>query len=270
MILDFHTHCYPPRLAKAALERRTIAGPLPDGTAQDLVSDLDQAGIGRAVVLHVAHKPGSMSAVNDFAVELQSSFPRRFFCFGSIHPDAVNAAEELARIRALGLHGIKFHPMFQGFSPTDPRYFPLYHELGRLGLPVLFHCGKHPGLPIVFQPREMAEILPHLAGAPVIGAHLCGLHSDWDQLSLLADLPIYVDLAYCAHYYTDSELSHVLDTLPLHKILFGSDSPWDTAAVQLEQLNRLGLTGAGAEQILWSNGAQLLSLNDRTIVDWEP
>lgn len=258
MILDFHTHCYPAHLAKAALSRRTIDSQLPNGTLPDLLSDLDQAGIQRAVVLHVAHKPGSTAAVNNFAAELQSSFPLRLFCLGSVHPDAPNAVEELARIQALGLHGIKLHPMFQGFSPTNPRYFSLYHELGRLGLPVLFHCGKHPGLPIVLQPREMAEILPHLDGAPVVGAHLCGLHDDWDQLPLLASLPIYVDLAYCAHYYSDSEVSRILDALPSNRILFGSDSPWDSAAVQLNQLNRLGLSCAETERLLWFNGSALL------------
>ena len=215
MILDFHTHCYPDQLASAALGSWKGSGDvvLPDGTLNGLLADLDAAGIQRAVVLNVAHRPHSARDVNNFAAAIQRAHPDRLRCFGSIHPDAPDAIEELWRIKELGLCGVKLHPMFQGFHPTEERCFPLYREMGRVGLPVAFHCGKHPRQPIVLQPAQMAAILPQFEGAPVIGAHLCGLQGGTDQLELLASLPVYVDFGFCARYFGRDALRSVLERL---------------------------------------------------------
>ena len=260
MILDIHTHCYPDNLAASAL--RGWNGPgdatLPDGTLAGLLHDLDDAGIDRAVVLHVAHRPSSAHGVNQFAREVQEGSGGRLRCFGSVHPDAPDAMEELWRIKALGLHGVKLHPMFQRFDPTDSRYFPLYREMGHMGLPVLFHCGRHPGHPISLVPDQMAAILPHFAGAQVIGAHLCGLCGAPEQLSTLLRLPIYVDLGYCARYFDSSTLSRFLGRLDPARVLFGSDTPWDSAGFALRALERTGLSSRALEQISFQNAAQLL------------
>ena len=261
MILDIHTHCYPENLAAAAL--RNWKGPadvtLPDGTLSGLLRDLDKAGIDRAVVLHVAHKPGSARAVNDFAAEVQRTHGERLRCFGSIHPDAPDAVEELWRIKELGLHGVKLHPIFQNFDPTEERYFSLYREMGHVGLPVLFQCGKHPGYTIAFQPTQMEVILPYFQGTTVIGAHLCGLSGATEQLSVLTTLPIYVDLGYCARYFEPSDLSCIIKRLDEERILFGSDTPWDTAEAELKKLEQAGLSSRIMDKILSQNACELLN-----------
>lgn len=264
MILDIHTHCYPDHLASVAMRNWKGHGDvtLPDGTLSALIQDLDTAGIQNAVVLHVAHKPASAHDVNTFARAVQQTSNGRLRSFGSIHPDAPDAMEELWRIKELGLHGIKLHPIFQKFDPTNSRYFPLYHEIGHLGLPVLFHCGKHPGYNFSLLPNQMEAILPHLKGAPVIGAHLCGLCAAPDQLSLLAELPIYLDLGYCARYFDLPTLSTVLHVLNPERILFGSDTPWDTAAFELSALEKAGLPSRVMDLILYQNASHLL--------DWSP
>lgn len=261
MILDFHTHCYPDNLAAAAVGSWKGSGDvvLPDGTLNGLLADLDRAGIGRSVVLHVAHRPHSARDVNDFAAAVQRARPDRLRCFGSIHPDAPDAMEELHRIQELGLSGIKLHPMYQGFEPTAERYFPLYQEMGRLGLPVAFHCGKHKNQPIVFQPAQMAVILPLFQGAPVIGAHLCGLQGELDQLELLASLPVYVDYGLCARYFDPAAAKRVLERLDEDRILFGSDTPWDTARYELNALREMGLPQRKLDKILFENAARLLN-----------
>lgn len=260
MTIDFHTHCYPDHLAAAALGKWKGSGDvvLPDGTLNGLLSDLDAAGIRRAVVLNVAHKPHSVRDVNDFSAAIQRAHPDRLRCFGSVHPDAPDAVEELWRIRELGLHGVKLHPMFQGFDPTAERYFPLYREMGRMGLPVVFHCGRHPNFTTVFQPVQMAAILPQFEGAPVVGAHLCGLQGKTDQLELLASLPIYVDFGFCARYFDLDTLRTILERLDEDHILFGSDTPWDTAAHELEALRGAGLPQRRLNKILFENAARLL------------
>lgn len=264
MIVDFHTHCYPASLASVAISRRWKNRKYhADGTVDGLLQDLRFSGVDRAVVLHVARKPNTMYHVNDFAAQVQREHPDIFRCFGSVHPDAPDALDELQRIRQMGLHGIKLHPSFQNFDPVAPRYFPLYEEIGRLGLPTLFHCGRHRTDGRILQPREMEIILPHFGNAPVIGAHLCGLrddvtHDNLAQLNLLADLPVYVDLGYCVNYFTDAEVDQVLSRVRPERVLYGSDTPWIDAVMQLEQLRRMRLDAPSLERILYKNACELL------------
>ena len=142
------------------------------------------------------------------------------------------------------------------------RYFPLYREMGRMGLPVVFHCGRHPNFTTVLQPVQMAAILPQFEGAPVIGAHLCGLQGETDQLELLASLPVYVDFGFCARYFDPDTLRSILERLDEDRILFGSDTPWDTVAHELEALRSVGLPQRKLNKILFENAARLLDWPD--------
>ena len=264
MIIDFHTHCYPASLASVAISRRWKDRKYhADGTAEGLLTDLRYSGADRAVVLHVARKPTIMYDVNDFAAKLQRRYPDRLRCFGSVHPDSPEAIEELHRIKELGLCGIKLHPSFQLFEPTRRRYFPLYEEMGRLGLPVLFHCGCYTADAPHLQPRELEQILPYFGSTPVIGAHLGGLwnnvtHDNLEQLSILESLPIYVDTGFCVNYFSDAEVYEVLSRLKPERVLYGSDTPWIDARMQMEQLRRMRLDDARMERILYRNASELL------------
>lgn len=260
MVIDIHTHCYPDQLAEAAIQNwQTLAGTdRIDGTLSGLLSDLDRAGIDRAVVLHVAHRPGSAHNVNDFAAAVQRAHPDRLRCFGSVHPDASDVMAEIRRIKELGLAGIKLHPLHQNFAPTDPHYYAFYQALSEAGLPVLFHCGSRPGRVGTLQPVQLAAILPHLQGIPIIAAHLGGLASAPEQLSVLVDLPVYVDLSYCARYFEPAAYVHIISALDDSRILFGSDTPWDMASYELRWLEEAGLSSQTMEKILFLNASQLL------------
>src|ERR1700741_5215382 len=64
--------------------------------------------------------------------------------FGSVDPlrgqDAVAQARSL--VRDYGVKGFKFHPTLQEFAPNDQAYYPLWAEIGSLGVPALFHSGQ--------------------------------------------------------------------------------------------------------------------------------
>lgn len=49
--------------------------------------------------------------------------------------------DELDRIKALGLKGVKLHPDYQRFLVDDPRCIPIYEKISRLGLITVFHTG---------------------------------------------------------------------------------------------------------------------------------
>lgn len=266
LVIDFHTHCYPDSLAPAAISRRWANGSChADGTVRGLLQDLRASGAGCAVVLHVARRPETMADVNRFAAQIEREHPGVIYSFGSVHPDAPDAFEELHRIKAGGLHGVKLHPSFQKFEPANPRYFALYREIGRLGLPVLFHCGRYKAQEPCLQPRELEQILPYFGNTPVIAAHLGGLwdnvtHNHLAQLDRLAALPVYVDTGYCVNYFTDEEVYQILSRLRPERILYGSDTPWIDAKVQRQQLDRMRLDEASMERILYKNACAILRI----------
>ena len=64
--------------------------------------------------------------------------------FGSIHPQYTNFKEEIRRLADAGIKGVKFHPEYQEFDMDDPAVYPIYEELGKNGMIMLFHAGYDP------------------------------------------------------------------------------------------------------------------------------
>ena len=129
MVIDFHTHCFPEKIAQKAMEKLGYAAgimPVSDGTSGGLLSSMQDSGVDISVVLSVATNQKQQRAVNDFAASLCSD---KIIAFGSIFPDSPDAIDELERIKALELKGVKLHPEYQQFDivhlcgAVDGRYF---------------------------------------------------------------------------------------------------------------------------------------------------
>ena len=126
LLFDMHTHCFPDALAPKALPRLAEISDCSyhgDGTYGDLCAKAAAAGCTGFMILHIATKAKQMNSVNNFAAACQKG---NVYCFGSVFPTAENAVDELHRIRALGLKGVKFHPDYQEFFVNDPAVFPVY------------------------------------------------------------------------------------------------------------------------------------------------
>lgn len=114
---------------------------------------------------------------NDYVMKLAALHPRVLFG-ASVHPYRRDAVAELERCIAKGAVLMKWLPITQGFSPADPRCFPLYEVLAHHGVPLLSHTGWERTLPTVN--AEVADptlLLPAVQrGVTVIAAH-CGTRS---------------------------------------------------------------------------------------------
>ena len=129
MYIDFHTHAFADRIAEKAiskLEHTLIesgygaAVPAATrGTVGELLEKLPQWKVDQAVILPIATKPSQQIAINNWAKDVQTANSGVLWCFGSVHPDAEDAFDELERIKSLGLHGVKLHPDYQGFFAED-------------------------------------------------------------------------------------------------------------------------------------------------------
>lgn len=178
MIIDAHIHIFPDSIAEKALKNLSEICKMPywtDGSVKGTEEKLKDWKIDKAICMNIATKPKQQDTINRWAASIQND---TLLCFGTVHPDAPDAIEELQKIRDLGLYGIKFHPDYQNFRIDDPRMFPIYEAVSGLGFPVTFHTGWDPLSPdLIHAPSQavakVADLFPKLT---IIAAHMGGMN----------------------------------------------------------------------------------------------
>lgn len=264
MIIDFHTHCFPDKIAERAIEqlrfRSGITRPFHSGSVSSLLELQNRDGVDYSVVLNIATNPKQQKNVNDFAISLKEV--DGIIPFGSVHPDSPDALDELERLKENGIKGVKLHPDYQGFFVDEKRMFPIYEKLGSLGLITLFHCGYDIGYPepVHCTAEALASILPAFGGSPVVAAHFGGIWSLPETRRHLAGKNIYFDTAYCYGTITPRYAKEIIDIHGVDKILFGSDAPWNAPSQDMELIDCFGLSESEKKAVLGENARKLLGL----------
>jgi predicted TIM-barrel fold metal-dependent hydrolase len=85
MIIDAHTHLFPPGMDKV-------------GTAEMLLAEMDACGVDKAVVLGIYPRVS-----NEFIAEQTQAYPDRFTGFASVNPNDGQAAAGFAQPVCEGL-----------------------------------------------------------------------------------------------------------------------------------------------------------------------
>ncbi len=267
MLIDTHMHIYPDSLAGKALARigQISAAPtVADGTMDGTIKMMDAQGVSAGLLLHIASDPKKQHNVNNFAAEVMQRSKGRFVCFGSVHPDAEDAEDELHRIKELGLLGVKLHPYYQDFDIEGKNALKVYETCCALGLPIAFHMGFDPVQPGVMRapPRVLAQLLYALPDLAVIAAHMGGIGCAEEVGMHLCGKAVYIDTAISAHPNYRNPQAHKALLLAHDPalILFGSDTPWSAPAAEWEYIKSLGLPKDGLPGIAYKNAARLLGI----------
>lgn len=262
MTIDFHIHAFNPKIAEKAisvLEQRAGIVPYTRGLIEQTIERMDEWGIDSSVLLPIATKPSQQTVINDWAQQQDSE---RIISFGSVHPDAEDAINEVERIKRLGLHGIKLHPDYQGFFINDRRIDPLLDAIEQADLPVVFHSGYDVVSPEVIHclVEPALEMIQRHKGLKVVLAHL-GCNECWQEVyDKLAgiDGEVYFDTAFTSHKCPDGIMEKIINKHGAERILFASDLPWDSPAKIREKILRLGISDDAKEKILGLNAQRLL------------
>ncbi|MGM9588820.1 MAG: amidohydrolase family protein [Faecousia sp.] len=263
MLIDFHTHAFPEKIAVRAVEGLSHGAgglmPQTDGTVASLLAEMDRDGVDISVVQSIATNPRQQTNVNNFAIEINKN--PRIVAFGSIHPDAPDALEELERIAAAGLKGVKFHPEYQQFYADEERMKPIYRKISELGLITLYHAGQDIG----FAPPY--HCLPdHLLGAlkwldtPVVAAHWGGFGCALEVVQKLCGENLWFDLSMGYGLIPTPLAQAIIDRHGPDKLLFGSDMPWHRPEWELRLINALDISEEDREKILFRNAQGLLNI----------
>jgi len=264
MIIDFHTHVFPDKLASRALKSLSITlesvyKPYSDGTVAGLIKNMDDWNIDVSVVAPVVTRQSQVKSVNEWTASLCSD---RLACFGGIYPLSDDYKTDIDYVVSLGLKGLKFHAEYQYFFVDDKRMLKIYDYALSKGLILLHHAGFDPSFPAPFRssPRQFANVVKAMQGGIIVAAHLGG-HDQWDDVEkYLAGSEIYLDTSMGFEYFPHESFLRIVEKHGADKILFGSDAPWSNAKTEIEILRSLKLSEDDTNAILGENAKRVLAL----------
>ena len=259
--------------------------------ADELVRDMDEAGIDKTVVVGV--DLGLCKELDDYKLnwyeyhepirEALKKYPDRLIGFVGIDPRREKAVELLEMaVREWGMKGVKLHPS-AGFYPNDPICYPVYEKASELGIPIHIHTG---GEPYPFKvkwcmPVYVDDVAADFPDVTIILAH-AGLWWWYDALTLagykgnvMLDITAWQQWAHTNPVEFFRAVRTAMDLSSFRKVLLGSD--WPAVSMLMSQKKWVdmfrNLPGevkeAGIEfkqreidAILGGNAARILGLAD--------
>lgn len=263
MLFDSHIHFFPDKLRGKVFPKlaEISRGTYYTGESrQEALELLQEQGGTHCLALHIATNPAQMHSVNDFAAQSQGG---NVLCFGSVHPAAADAVEELHRIKALGLRGVKFHPDYQDFMADAPEMDEIYRTCRDLGLPIAFHAGRDPYSQNLVHctPAAIAKIAKDFPGLTIIAAHMGGMDMYEEVASSLAGTPgVYFDTAFATRCLTPQQLESLIKLHGVERIFFATDAPWSTISREKAFLEATGLSLEEKEQIYYKNAFKFFGI----------
>jgi len=267
MLIDFHTHAFPDKLAERALgslAARVRMTPETDGSISGLLSCMDHCGVDHAVVCNIATNPRQMNNVNNFAIETLRTYKDRLTPLGSINPAAAGQAEEIERLHQAGIPGLKLHPDYMGFRIDDPIYDTIFDTAAQFGMFIIIHAGFDVYSPAkVWAPPSAVKVrLERSPATTLIGAHFGG-NMMWNEAEeLLLGKNYYIDTSMGASEGLSPEQAvRMFRKHDSEKILFGSDCPWGNPHTTFEYIDSLSISDDVKENIFYRNALRLLKLN---------
>ncbi len=282
MIIDFHTHTFPDKIAGSVigkLQRLSRSRPVTNATNDGLRRSMEQAGIDLSILLPVMTNAGQVHKLNDLAARINERWQETgLLSFGGMHPDVENYKEALNHVAELGLKGIKIHPAYQGADFDDIRYLRIIDKASELGLIVLTHAGWDIGIPghNYCDTKHIQRVMREVGPDRLVLAHMGGWQ-DWKAVGEeLAGLPLYFDASFStgdivpapgttrtpeeSHNMNREQFIHLVRKLGTDRILFATDCPWSDQAESLRFVRSCGFSQQELADILGNNAQKLLDI----------
>lgn len=222
--LFWHRDAAPAFLAEAA--EKTFRVPLDEvfreRTPDDLVTEMDEAGIDRAVIHAVT---GRLEDVAAFV----EAHPTRFVLSTEVDP-----RDGMAALRAIdhavtdhGVVLIRVVPFIVGAPATANMFYPVYAKCAELGLAVSVHTGMSPlAVAVRHQhPLHLDEVALFFPDLPIVMAH--GADPWWPEaIRLIEKHPnLYMMTSGWSPRQLPEVLLHAMNRRLLGKVMFATDYP---------------------------------------------
>lgn len=252
-IIDAHTHIFPDKIADKAKEYVSDFYDLPmytKGTVGELIAVRTRTGITKQLICSPACVPQQTKSINNFIAKTCKEYAG-LIGYGSLHKENKDYIEEIARMKELGLKGVKFHSDFQGFDIDDPKMIPIYKEIAKNGLPILFHMGDPKSQHSL--PERLYNLLKQIPDLKVTAAHMGG-YMHWEEAYKLPCLPnLYFDCSSTLAFIKPDYMLRMLERFGTSQFFFGTDFPMWQPEQELERFEALGLGEQVTKAILHDN-----------------
>lgn len=282
MIIDFHTHTFPKKIAVPTLEklqRMARSKPYTDATEDELRRSMDAAGIDVSILLPVMTNSRQVQKLNERAAQLNESWEQTgLLSFGGMHPECTEYREQLSHAAQMGLKGIKLHPAYQGMDFDDIRYLRIIDRACELGLIIMTHAGIDIGIPNhdYCSPKHVKHVMQEIAPDKLILAHMGGWQN-WDEVEQeLAGMPLYFDTAFStgvirpaagttrapeeSRQMDEQRFAKLVRAHGCDRVLFATDCPWSAQDEVLNFVKNCGFSEQEEKAILGENARRLLNI----------
>ncbi len=269
MIIDFHTHVFPDKIAHStinALKERSNSTPYSDGTVQGMIDALNRANADIAITLPVLTKATQFDSVLNFAVEINKKYAntdKKLISFAGMHPDCDNVEEKMLKIKSLGIKGIKIHPDYQSTYIDDERYVNILKLAKKHDLIVITHAGVDDGYkdePIRCPVDRVKKVIKEVDYNKFVLAHFGGHRLSEQVFNELAGLNVYFDTAFTLHEIDKQTFVKIVEKHGEDKILFATDCPWRDIKIDYDILKSYELDKDIFDKITYQNAVKLLNL----------
>ncbi len=283
MLIDFHTHIFPPEVQKRR-ERYCARDPWFNelysnprahlATAEELIAEMDSAAVDLAVTFSFGWTdPGLIEETNSYVIDAMRRYPQRLAGMAVLQPTAgVRALHELERCVQAGMIGLgELMPHGQGYSLGDTALLTPFMEIVRQHqLLVLSHCSEpvghlYPGKGNVSLP-DIITFLTAFPDVRFVAAHWGGGLPFYSLMPEIQRVTAHVwyDTAATAYLYRNDILPVVARLVGVERILFASDYGLLRQQRIIEYVKQSGLNEAEIALVLGGNAQNLLRVGTDT------
>ena len=279
VIIDFHTHIFPPEVrdkrddyfTRDATFAEMYASPKAKiATAENLLASMDESGVDVSVALGFAWREHELCVrQNDNVLEAAAKSGGRIVPFATVNmgADEADATKEVARCVAAGAKGLgELRPESQGWDLTDEPGARLAALAREHALVLLFHVtevGGHeyPGK-YGLQLGAFYRFAMEHTDLAIVGGHFAGglpfAMPEAPQVSLTA----LADTAARRFLYPLTVYRDVIARWGAERLLLGSDFPLVSQRAQVADVRAHVADERGQALMLGENAARLLGIQD--------
>lgn len=269
MIIDFHTHIFPDKIASKTIDYLSVKGGTKaygDGSENGLLQSMDEAGVTCAIALPVLTKPSQFDSVNRFALEVNErhAVDKKILSFGGIHPQCEDLDGKMKFLKKCGFKGVKIHPDYQDEFIDSENYVRILQCAKEYDLIVVTHAGVDIAYPdcVHCSPDRVRKVIEKVNHKKFVLAHM-GASEQFDAVyDSLCGLDVYFDTAYVLGSISKQTFLRLANAHGMDKILFATDSPWQNIKDCKDKLVSFGIEKQDLDKIFYKNALSLLGVEE--------